>query len=468
MVETEKLLIDENGAPLDRIVGIETEYGLGATIRDREKVKSFEMTLRLLAITAMNGGRSNDQYREDGDRVYLDGTHPERSIAEETSFIGAAYRVLYGHVKTASEFQKTAEKTAEQLGLGKIFLGANTADHIGNSWASHENFLARRALTPEDYIDALAAHHVSRIVWSGSGDVQSIGDDEFQFCLSEKAEQIWDLANFRTTRMRPLVNLRDVPYADSKQFRRIHLVTGESVFSAHVIALRLASGSIILRACEVGEDFSDLMPVNPIDAIRSISRDPTLKTTVRLKNEHSYTGIDHQMAIAERALSAAGAHGYLTEQEESWGEQWLKDLDDLKTDPSKCTDRFDWLTKQQVITRALDKATGTDKELLAVAKEAAIFYHSLLPEEGRGMQLLRRGYFEDSPSAEVLSKGLSLPETRAKFRASFICWLKKNNIRFNGDWEKMRGGEEYPQAKISSPYTTDAPELETLMAIIGG
>jgi len=429
-----KLLVDHEGAPRDRIVGIETEYGLYC--RDRNNSPNSRMAQELACYTFEL--KKHEQFEESGERIYLDvGFHPELSTAEDTSFLGAAYRVLSGHIKMGKRYGEAPEILATRgrdLEIGRVDLVANTCSLNGNSWSSHGNELASRGLKPKDYIDAKAAHHLSRIVWSGVGKPAARRDGKYKFVVSEKAEHIWDVANNQDTRDRPLVHLRDEPHADPQKYRRVHDVSGESNVSPFAIALRHASGSIVLRACELGVDFSDLLPENPVAAMREISSDPTLKRTVRLSDGRQVNGVQLQQDIAERSIKAATDADYLTDQEKLWSEKWVKVLDDLSIDPQSCIRRVDWVLKQNLIDRELNAKQDNGQSDVMVAWAKAVDYHRVLPQEGKGLQFLRKGFFDDSPSPEVLDTGLPLPDTRAKVRVEIVRQFKQAGHKIHVDW----------------------------------
>lgn len=380
---------------------------------------------------------------------------------------------LYNHASTTGLEERLAG--SNELSCFKPLktsLLANTCNPAGSSWASHENLLARRELAVGDYVDALAAHNLSRIVWAGAGHVQPTGSNGgFRFCLSEKADHIWEVANDLTTRSRPLVNLRDIPYADHERFRRIHGTTGETVFSPVVNALRLASTSIVLRACEVGASFDDLMPFNPIRAIRTISNDPTLKAVVELVDGRTITGLELQRELAERSIRVASEVDNLTTQEEIWAIKWLRLLDDLEEDPQKCAKRVDWVVKSNLIERELSASRPDGVSDYSVAAAKAADYHRVLPGEGAGMRLIRKGFFENSPTADQLDYGLPLADnTRARLRAGAIKRLQEMGANFGVSWEviKIHYGSDWGCRRsylMKDPFSTTHTRLEGILDI---
>jgi proteasome accessory factor A len=459
----ETRLLDSSTRPLDPICGFETEYALNCEIDGASANDKLEQAV---AITAMR--LTACQFQENSSRIYLDiGNHPEFSTGEGKSFLGESHSMLAGHVTMARRHKQAEEKLNNKLkGKLSVKLTANTSDPLGNSWSSHGNVLAPRHLDPFDYIGALAAHNLSRIVWSGAGLVVKDRDSSgFRYYLSEKAEHIWELASSSTTISRPLVNLRDEPLADVGRFRRVHDTAGETIFSPHANALRLATTSIILKACTLGVSFDSLALENPISAIRQISHDPSLKRTVALANGRQYSAISLQRALHEKSLNAGLAADYLTDQEKYWAEKWVTILDDLETDPLSCIKRVDWVLKQRLIERELDAKhkSGTKLTDFEIAWSKSIEYHRLLPNEGAGMRMLRAGFYEDSPSTEELDYGLSLPPTRAALRGDALRRLRIAGVDYKADWQNIVCDGRSGRVLLKDPYCTTDERLEKLL-----
>lgn len=450
-------LADKEAVPLERIAGFETEYALGWKNAQGGYDSNIAHRLAVIAV-----GNSDWQgFRKNGARMYLDvGDHPEYSTAERNNFLESANELLHGHVAMAGRLRLATRRNRQRLGHGKPELICNTADAHGNSWGCHENYLAPRLLELKQYIPALLIHNASRIVWSGAGAVRYKDDGSYSFGLSEKAPYIWEGVSIDTTRSRPLVNTRDEPLADAERYRRIHNVSGETVFSPTANALRLASASIILRACEAGADFAELELVNPVEAMRAISNDPSLKTEVELKKGGCMTGVQLQLAVAEKAWSAIEKIDYYTPQEEVWFANWITVLDDLAIDPKRCVRRLDWIIKQAYIKRALEaerESTDTDMD---VALKAAADFHALLPAEGGGMQLIRKGLFDLSPSHKVLDHGLPLPETRAKVRGQAIARALRERREFSSTWDAFTV-HGYMGIQLREPYAASDTRIDS-------
>lgn len=467
-MENSALLLNEDGSPRDRIVGFETEYAMACYDTYNKRLNGQEDFLASRSLRL----DERDQFKSDGNRVYVDvGNHPEISTAEDVSFLDATYRMLAGHVRMSKYLSEGLARLNFDPYLQpvkRLELFANTCSTDGSSWANHSNLIASRMLEPKSYYGALSSHNASRIVWSGAGYVHNDPNSLMpEYWISEKAHHIFDVVSANTTANRPLVNTRDEPLADAMFYRRVHDITGETVFSPRANALRLAATSIILRACELGVNFDDLELANPIRAIRQISFDPSLKTHVSLADGRFYRGVDVQRAIAERALGAALKTEYITPQEILWGERWIDLCDNLANDPESCIRTVDWVLKQKLINDYIDANPGNERENKSRAYELSIKYHQLLPKEGMGMKLLRKGFFEDSPSTDLLETNLPVPENRAKARVAAMKKLGELGVSYKTDWDCLAIKLDDNTTRIIfmlDPYCAADVDMDTLVS----
>jgi proteasome accessory factor A len=107
------------------------------------------------------------------------------------------------------------------------------------------------------------------------------------YCVSQRAEHIWEGVSSATTRSRPIINTRDEPHADAERFRRLHVIVGDSNMSETTMLLKVGATDLVLRMIEAGVVPRDMTLDNPIRAIRDVSHDMTGRTPVRLANERA-------------------------------------------------------------------------------------------------------------------------------------------------------------------------------------
>src|SRR5881409_4375202 len=249
-----------------RIFGLENEYGVTCTLRGQRRLSPDEVA-RYLFRRVVSWGRSSNVFLKNGARLYLDvGSHPEYATPECDSLVG-----LVTHDKAGERILEglliDAEKRLNDEGIaGDIYLFKNNTDSAGNSYGCHENFLVARHGEFARMADVLIPFFVTRQIWCGAGKVLH-GPRGAQFCISQRAEHIWEGVSSATTRSRPIINTRDEPHADAERFRRLHVIVGDSNMAEPTTLLKVGSTDLVLRMLESGVVMRDLSLENPIRAI---------------------------------------------------------------------------------------------------------------------------------------------------------------------------------------------------------
>ena len=153
---------------------------------------------------------------------------------------------------------------------GEIYLFKNNTDSAGNSYGCHENYLVSRHGEFGRLADILIPFLVTRQLICGAGKVLQTPRGAV-YCLSQRAEHIWEGVSSATTRSRPIINTRDEPHADAERYRRLHVIVGDSNMNEVTTLLKVGSADIVLRMIEAGVAMRDLTLENPIRAIREVS-----------------------------------------------------------------------------------------------------------------------------------------------------------------------------------------------------
>src|SRR5271155_4686112 len=283
-----------------RIFGLENEYGVTCTLRGQRRLSPDEVA-RYLFRRVVSWGRSSNVFLENGARLYLDvGSHPEYatpecdSIEDLVAHDKAGERILEGLVRSA-------EARLRDEGIrGVVYLFKNNTDSAGNSYGCHENYLTSRRDDFAHYAQVLIPFLVSRQAYAGAGKVLQTARGAV-FCLSQRAEHIWEGVSSATTRSRPIINTRDEPHADAERFRRLHVIVGDSNMSETTMLLKVGATDLVLRMVEAGTVMRDLTLENPIRAIRDVSHDMTGRRKVRLANGREVSALDIQQEYLSKA-----------------------------------------------------------------------------------------------------------------------------------------------------------------------
>ena len=234
-----------------RIFGIETEYGVTCTFRGQRRLSPDEVA-RYLFRRVVSWGRSSNVFLRNGARLYLDvGSHPEYATPECDSVLD-----LVAHDKAGERILEgllvDADRRLREEGIaGDIYLFKNNTDSAGNSYGCHENYCVPRQADLGRLTDILTPFLVTRQVICGAGKVLQTPRGAV-YCVSQRAEHIWESVSSATTRSRPIINTRDEPHADAERFRRLHVIVGDSNMSETTTLLKVGSTDLVLRMIEAG------------------------------------------------------------------------------------------------------------------------------------------------------------------------------------------------------------------------
>src|SRR5207342_1955685 len=231
---------------------------------------------------------------------------------------------------------------------GEVYLFKNNTDSAGNSYGCHENYLVERDGDFTKFTDVLIPFLVTRQVYAGAGKVLQTARGAM-YCVSQRAEHIWEGVSSATTRSRPIINTRDEPHADAERYRRLHVIVGDSNMSEYTTFLKVGATSILLRMLEdPSVVLRDMTLENPIRAIREISHDITCRRTVRLANGREVSALDIQREYLDRAMRYADAKGFGPMELKAL-EMWEHCITQIEKDPLGLDREVDWVIKYRLL-----------------------------------------------------------------------------------------------------------------------
>ena len=447
-----------------RIFGLENEYGVTCTLRGQRRLSPDEVA-RYLFRRVVSWGRSSNVFLENGARLYLDvGSHPEYAtpecdvITDLVAHDKAGERIL-DHLVTGAE-----ARLREEGIRGVIYLFKNNTDSAGNSYGCHENYLTSRRDDFAHYTEVLIPFLVSRQIYAGAGKVLQTARGAV-YCLSQRAEHIWEGVSSATTRSRPIINTRDEPHADAERFRRLHVIVGDSNMSEYATYLKVGTTSILLRMLEdPGTVLRDLTLENPIRAIREISHDLTCRRKVRLANGREVSALDIQSEYLTRALRYRDTHG-LSPQEDRALDMWEHCLKGLESDPMTLARECDWVAKHHLI-EAYRARHGIPLGHPRVAL-LDLQYHDVNRERGLYYRMEARDRMDRTTDEATIVEAMSRPPdtTRARLRGEFIRRAKERRRDFTVDWVHLKLNDQAQRTVLlKDPFRSHDERVEKLIA----
>jgi len=418
-----------------RIFGLENEYGVTCTFRGQRRLSPDEVA-RYLFRRVVSWGRSSNVFLENGARLYLDvGSHPEYATPECDEI-----RQLVAHDKAGERILESLVNSAEarlrEEGIaGQVYLFKNNTDSAGNSYGCHENYLVSRYGEFGKLAEVLIPFFVSRQIFTGAGKVLQTARGAI-YCISQRAEHIWEGVSSATTRSRPIINTRDEPHADAEKYRRLHVIVGDSNMSEYTTWIKVATTAVLLRMLEEGTVMRDLSLENPIRAIREISHDLTCRRKVRLANGREASAIELQWEYLSRAAK------YVERRDDPDMKEavraWEECLVALEDDFLALDRKIDWVMKYRLLERYRERHNLTlGNPKLALMD---LVYHDVSRRRGLYYMLERAGMAERAVTEEDVRMAMhEAPQTtRAKLRGEFIRAAKRRRRDYTVDWVHLK------------------------------
>ena len=401
-----------------------------------------------------------------GGRLYLDvGSHPEYATAECDSLQDLLAQDEAGKL-IVQDLAEIAEQRLRDEGVdGDIYLFRNNTDSAGNSYGCHENYLVDRvgdfvALT-EQFIPFL----VSRQLITGAGKALPRPEGAV-FCLSQRADHMWEGVASSTTRSRPIINTRDEPHADADRFRRLHVIVGDSNMSQVTTRLKLGMGHLMLSALESGVSTSSLALENPIKAIREISHDISGRTPVTLLDGRRMSALDLQEQYLAQVTTWLAASDEADDPTHAWTiDLWARSLEALGSgDLTSIETELDWVIKYRLLTRYID-AHGLDWDSPRIA-QLDLAFHDIKPSRGVFPVLERRGLAARLVSeADVRLATTAPPQTtRARLRGDFLRAASECGRDVTVDWSSLKINDTPHEAVLcADPFASADERVDRLM-----
>ena len=445
-------------------MGIETEFGVTCTFHGHRRLSPDEVA-RYLFRRVVSWGRSSNVFLRNGARLYLDvGSHPEYATAECDSLVQLVTHDRAGEWVLEDLLVDAEQRLADEGIGGDIYLFKNNTDSAGNSYGCHENYLIVRAGEFSRISDVLLPFLVTRQLICGAGKVLQT-PKAATFCLSQRAEHIWEGVSSATTRSRPIINTRDEPHADAERYRRLHVIVGDSNMNECSTMLKVGSADLVLRMIEHGVTFRDLSLENPIRAIREISHDLTGTRPVRLVAGRSASALEIQREYYQRAVDFVEHNGE-DEMAKRVLELWGRTLDAIERQDLSMIDReIDWATKYQLIERYRAK-----HDLPLTSPRVAqldLAYHDISRTRGLYYLLQRKGAVDRVTSDLSIFEAKNVPPqtTRAKLRGDFIRRAQEKRRDFTVDWVHLKLNDQAQRTVLcKDPYRSVDERVEKLIA----
>jgi len=398
-----------------------------------------------------------------GARFYNDHAHPEYCTPECASFRDVVLHDRAGERIVMACAAALSREVGETVRIYK-----NNTDFAGHSYGCHENYLIPRQLEWSTLADAVQAFLVTRQIHAGAGkfgleEENYLAGSGFQ--ISQRSDFFTELQSVDTMQSRPLINTRDEPHADPREWRRFHVILGDANLSPFATWLKVGSTALILEAIirEPRRTWPRL--ADPLRAVRSISRDPKWRweigvSTARARNRPS-TALEIQATYLQAVRECCDLS---SPDRRELVEAWASVLEDLATDPLRCADRLDWVAKHQLIRAFQDAENLGDSD--PWLRSLDLEFHRLDPTEGLYIGLEQSGAMRGVPDPADVANAVHRPprDTRAAIRGR--CVDKFPDAILSAQWDHVTLRTRHGPLRVDLTRLFDPADIAAWLAVV--
>ena len=449
-------------------MGLETEYGVTCVVDGQRRLSPDEVA-RYLFRKVVVWGRSSNVFLPNGGRLYLDvGSHPEYATAECDNLSDLIMQDQAGD-RIVEELAVSAEIRLNAEGInGQIHLFKNNMDAAGNSYGCHENFSVSRKKNFEEVTESIIPFLITRQIFCGAGKwISSSKGANFQ--ISQRAEHMWESVSSATTRSRPIINTRDEPHADPDEYRRLHIIVGDSNMSETTTILKVATTELMLRAAELGLLNDKFKIENPIKTIREISSDLKFGNSFRLASGREITALQMQKEMYQIVLSMPSLDEILERPFYKYAlDLWKRSLEALESgDFTQVDMEVDWMIKQKFMNSYKDKHQLNDNDSRMIMLD--ISYHNIRKDRGIFYILENSGMAKTLVTSNDVNNAMENPpqSTRAALRGRFIKVAQEKKRDFTVDWVNLKiNDQQQSSIACKDPFKNVDERVDKLIAAL--
>jgi proteasome accessory factor A len=456
---------------MNRIVGLETEYGCltidpagppGAIGRvrnwifEKQRYGLADMHQRDWDEPAGNGG-----FLFNGGRCYVDMGHLEYCTPECRRLRDLLRYDLAGDVLLMQALR--ALHLTEQVG----FIRNNVDHYSGATFGCHENYLVRRSapLQDESNIFSILTFLTLRLLYCGAGKVAvspgvELGSDrarpgtDTRFQISQRADYInndlFEWVQFN----RAIINTRDEPLADSRKYRRLHLLHGDTSVLPVTLLLKVGATSLVLDLLEA-DRLPKLALADAVATFHQLSHQLDGPWIVALADGRKMSALEVLFQYQQRAAREFAGRDPETDLVLKL---WADVLERLATDPNSLVGQVDWITKRWLFEQFIERERLSWNH--PWLKSQDLEFHQIDPARSLGRSLSATpAEWELAPEEVESATHVAPADTRAHARVKLMHQLKHQTFRYFVDWEVI-DAEGLNSLNLLDPFDAAPEEAE--------
>ncbi len=429
-----------------RITGLETEYG--CLVDSHLDAKSTLEKIRDWLFENHRYGLIDQHDRDwdepagnggflfNGGRVYIDMGHLEYCTPECASASDVARYDRAGDLLLL--------EAVHALGLkSKVHFIRNNVDHYtGATFGCHENYsLERKAPLHERNVMSLLAFLTLRVLFTGAGRVGSIRPTRFRgeslqreenapFQISQRADYIQNDFFEWVQHNRAIINTRDEPLADPRQYRRLHLIHGDTNVLPASLFLKVGTTRLVLDLLDADE-MPMLVLSDAVTTLRRISRTLSPPWCVVLGDGKMADALELLERYRQKVKQLFRGRDPETD---ALLKLWEQVQQALATDLTSLVGIVDWVSKEYLLREFCEREGIEWGDPWLESQD--LEYHQIDPDRSLGLALAN-GDGLWSPSRLAQARFDPPANSRAHARSRLMREIMDQDTSYFLDWEAV-------------------------------
>lgn len=434
--------------PVQRVYGSEVEYSF-----TQHGIDSRSSALTTARLSIPPWVPHVGEFLGNGGRLYKDLDLVEYATPECMTLSDLVLHELAGEY-----LAHHAVGDVEEVGV----LLKRAIDTFGTySYGFHENYSTpvnlwdSRDIERFKKIQFLATHLATRTIYTGAG----YYDDRTEYHIGQKMTHIKTLSSTETTRLRPLVNMRNEPHDCTGADKRLHITCGDGNLSPWAIRMKFGTTSLVLRLLEHGWAADDMLLLDrPVEAAGEVASGLSgMKKVFKVNNGEYLSAIDVQEYFYGRCAAMAEVVD-IPEEERMVLQEWGMILDSLRRyvateEEDDSLSQIDWFARRKVVERGLARSRSHS---FRDRKKYEVGYDLIPNGAGRRLRAAGRLFSSHSPDESDVKKALTEPpQGRARLRGAVVQAASREPEAYfanSVNWGQVEVNNHRVLMRLSDPY----------------
>ena len=227
--------------------------------------------------------------------------------------------------------------------------------------------------------------------------------------------------------------------------------------------LKIGTTALVLDMIEDGFFDRDYSLQSPVQAIRDISHDPTLREAIKLKDGRTLTALQMQLEYLEYATRYVDSISPDPATKDVLA-RWTDVLMKLESDPMQLSRELDWVIKKVWIDKFMDRhrLSWRDPKVSLLDLQ----YHDIRPEKGVYYRLALNDQVDRITYDETIEQAKHVPPqtTRARLRGEFIRQANLKGKDCRVDWVYLKLNDPERETIVcKDPFQSHDERVERLI-----